>query len=250
MTSLRFQAWWRACTRSISKEQRKESSRPFFQLVSAGAIATVGLVGVLDSDSRCTSRMVKSLAWEGGDDTVQVDVNAQRSFKLIRLVDSFSYRSSFQFSSRMFGPHGTFCDNELMDSDEQYPSGYTESDRFFQCLEYHRYLLDDYERRWIGPNGEEATDSITWPRNVPTLDEIAALELDLTFCLKSPSYRRADAPKCEDKMFRIGSFYLQDTSHPEFLVKGFKMVKELAEHGHPDGMCLYGMFTENTRRDP
>ncbi|EEC50531.1 predicted protein [Phaeodactylum tricornutum CCAP 1055/1] len=130
--------------------------------------------------------------------------------------------------------------------EHQYPSGYTESDRFHQCLEYHRYLLSDYIRRWQGAEAELTSDSISWPRKVPTADEIASLELDLCFCLKSPAYEN-HLRSCQDKQFRIASFYLSEQTNKQHQLKGYKMVKELAEHGHPDGMCFYGIILNNGR---
>jgi hypothetical protein len=121
-----------------------------------------------------------------------------------------------------------------------FPTGHTEVERFIQTLEYNRCLLPDYVRRWETSDGaSRSVDKITWPRVIPSASEIPALELDLRFCQKSPSYAEK-ASTCHKHKFRIGSYYVMQKESPEGQIKGYKMIKELAEQGHPDGMCLYG----------
>jgi hypothetical protein len=79
----------------------------------------------------------------------------------------------------------------LEDQDHEYPDGYTEPERFFQCLEYHRSLLDDYKRRWVDDEKKNTasaspSSSSSWPKKIPTAPEIRPLELDLRFCQRSP----------------------------------------------------------------
>lgn len=133
----------------------------------------------------------------------------------------------------------TRCDFLPDEYDEE--SGYTEQDRFFQTLEYHRALLFDYYRRW-GDSLKEDTDKAShvdkWPRNVPSSKQIGALESDLIFCKRSSS---EGDHKCDDLEFRIATFYVQ-ADDQEMQRKGFKTVKHLAETGHPSGMCYYAML--------
>lgn len=149
------------------------------------------------------------------------------------------------------GLHYSENEQELDDD-----SGYTEADRFWQCLDYHRSLLHDYHRRW-GPqlvllvesngsdadsrslvNDKDANHSAQWPRNIPTSSEVSALEYDLCFCERSPNY--CDHIRtCQDKKFRIATYYATQPDE-ESQRQGFRFVKELAEQGHPDGMCYYG----------
>lgn len=124
----------------------------------------------------------------------------------------------------------------LHDFDEENPSGYTEEERFDQCLEYHRALIFDYSRRWR----DDSSSSTAWPRNIPSASEIPALEMDLRFCRSSPNYRN-NTPTCQNQQFRIASYYLTQTLSEEDQMVGYRLVKDLAEHGHADGMCLYGM---------
>lgn len=129
------------------------------------------------------------------------------------------------------------CEISLEDDDQQVPTGYTESDRFRDCLEYHRSLLPDYTRRWV-PTDVKKPGRTTWPKNVPSKDEVKDLETDFSFCQRSPRYRNNDRT-CQNLQFRIASYYLQE-ENPEHQQLGYKLVKQLAESGHPDGMCLYG----------
>jgi hypothetical protein len=154
-------------------------------------------------------------------------------------------------------------------------SGYSEAERFYQCVTYHRSLLHDYIRRWgdgtihpssqvdeaisiktdhnnpdsntfnnsIAKNTQYHTDtSSRWPRNVPHPNEVKALECDLVFCERSPEYQK-DVRVCQSTKFLIASYYVSqynNTDRYSQREKGFKVVKELAEQGYPDAMCLYG----------
>jgi hypothetical protein len=152
----------------------------------------------------------------------------------------FGWGSS-EFSShwRIRLPTAT-CDG-LLDVETDFPDSFNESDRFFQVLEYHRSLLSDYQKRWgtatscTSPPGEKS-----WPRKIPLASEIRGLEMDYRFCKRSPNYRD-QTPACHNLQFRIGAYYVS-TCHdnPELQKKGYRLIKDLAEHGHADGMCYYG----------
>jgi hypothetical protein len=127
-----------------------------------------------------------------------------------------------------------------MEREIVFPTGRTEVERFIQTLEYNRCLLPDYVRRWETMDESlRPEQNIAWPRVIPSAWEIPALELDLKFCQKSLSYRE-NVSACRNLQFRIGSYYVMRTENRESQQKGYKMIKELAENGHPDGMCLYG----------
>ena len=136
--------------------------------------------------------------------------------------------------------HYSSCEG-LLEVETAFPRNFNESDRFFQVLEYHRTLLADYMKRW-GDAEPPQDGHKSWPRKVPHQSEISALEMDYTFCKRSPNYRNKDRA-CQDLQFRIGSYYItkyQGTDNGEMQMKGYKMIKDLAEQGHPDGMCYYG----------
>jgi hypothetical protein len=148
-------------------------------------------------------------------------------------------------------------------------SGYTEEERFYQCVSYHRSLLHDYDRRWgqgkcysqsdVDEQGFSTRNAYSkskvhnyintksgWPRNVPNADEVAGLECDLFYCQRSPEYQN-DIRFCQSTKFRIASYYVSSQNGHNKSVqreKGFRVVKELAGQGYPDAMCLYGKCNE------
>jgi hypothetical protein len=186
---------------------------------------------------------------------------------------SLGYVRSFQTT------HRAQCESEpvvrhfaeVLDHEFDDESGYTEAERFYQCLDYHRSLLSDYTRRW-GPkptsdrplasrssngavagafrlNGlnSENSNAAQWPRNIPLAHEVSALECDLRYCQrgsKSSSDECSSQRLCQDAKFRIAAFYMaQSQSQSQQL--GFQMLKELAESSHADGMCYYGESVTN-----
>ena len=125
----------------------------------------------------------------------------------------------------------------LLEVETAFPRSFNESDRFFQVLEYHRTLLPDYTNRWAGA---EPPPAKTWPRKIPTAADIKGLEMDYRFCKRSPNFRDKDRA-CQDLQFRIGAYYITEfKADQEMQMKGYRMIKELAYQGHPDGMCYYG----------
>jgi hypothetical protein len=156
--------------------------------------------------------------------------------------------------------------SELYDPDlDADSSGYTEEERFYQCVMYHRSLLHDYDRRWGNGRIYTAVSStldeldITysnhhndtksqWPRNVPNARDATALECDLMYCQRSPEYQNSNdhsgSMACQSTKYRIATFYVskQNNDLRSQREKGFRVVKELAEQGYPDAMCLYGTF--------
>ena len=157
-------------------------------------------------------------------------------------------------------------------------TGYTEAESFYQCLDYHRSLLSDYRRRWGPPDlaaeeddaedeghkqpaqDQPAQDQPTqtannnnktskrnqssWPRRVPTDDEINALETDLKFCLRLPTNDTDKSVSCHNLQFRVAAYYVAQDD-PVAQRRGFKKIKQLAEQGYPDGMCYYGEYQKS-----
>lgn len=139
------------------------------------------------------------------------------------------------------------CEEAVVGVGNECPSGYSESKRFYQVLAYHRELLADYQRRW--PEAHEGKNPRTmkrdWPRSIPKAHQIASLEFDLKFCERS---QMEDTKKCQDLKFRIACFYIYHESNPMFQKRGLNLVKDLAQKGHADGMCLYGTLKQNEIR--
>ena len=122
-------------------------------------------------------------------------------------------------------------------------SSYQEAEEFVQCLQYYRQQLPWYRKQWSSKSQNPI--SANWPRNVPSMKETSALELDLKFCLRNPPSPQNDR-KCQNMQFRIASCYLR-SQDPLLQYRGFKLVKELAAQGHPNGMCLYGIVLNEGR---
>lgn len=184
-----------------------------------------------------------------------------------------SQASMFLSSKILSTPHLSRCDStgqHFSESNDQEPDddcGYTEEERFWQCLDYHRSLLHDYDRRWghlVGSSNDGSVEtmrsraindsctnhSAQWPRNIPTVNEVSALEYDLCFCERCPNFR-GNGRICQDKKFRIAA-YSATQGEESIQRQGFRIAKELAEKGHPDGMCYYGkkMLNCTRRRSP
>lgn len=121
-----------------------------------------------------------------------------------------------------------------------------EADRFHQCLEYHRENLEEFRRKWDYNNPSSRTPTTTgWPRNIPSDEEISMLEVDLMYCKKSPQYQN-DKRYFKSLQFRIANYYLRQNSK-EDQYKGYLLMKELANVGYPDGMCMYGIILNEGR---
>lgn len=120
--------------------------------------------------------------------------------------------------------------------------GYSEAERFEQCLAYHRTLYFDYNRRW---NNNAPSVSVpvvyAWPRRVPNADQIRSIEADYQFCLRGADKA---SKTCQDMEFRIACYYIQSPILEERR-RAWKQLKALAEAGHADGMCYYGMILQD-----
>jgi TPR repeat protein len=119
-----------------------------------------------------------------------------------------------------------------------------ESDRFHQCLEYYRDNIEEFRRKWEYSSNQTPTTT-GWPRGIPTDDEISMLEIDLSYCKKSPSYRN-NQMYCKTLQFRVANYYLRQDSK-DCQRKGYLLMKELANMGFPDGMCMYGIVLNEGR---
>ena len=163
------------------------------QIVAGGVLATVSLVAL-------TEYLIRSN--ETGSDPGHVCNNLPS-----RLAElGFFFTSSRNRSPERDFSHTnswlcttTRCDDGLLYAEKDFPDGYSEAERFFEVLAYHRSLLPDYVHRWSKRSSR--TYHARWPRNVPSTEEISSLELDLRFCSRSPNYRDATSA-CQDLQFR------------------------------------------------
>ena len=118
--------------------------------------------------------------------------------------------------------------------------------RFARCLAYHRALRTQYASRWDWANEGSRLPTTSWPTTIPEEDDVAGLTADLRYCRRSPNYRN-DEDYCDALRFRIGSYWLLHGPDVEGQKKGLKIIRDLAERGHPDGMVLYGMCLNEGR---
>ena len=135
------------------------------------------------------------------------------------------------------------CDAGNLSRPGESDSSYEEAEEFIQCLHYYRQQLPWYRKQWSSKNQNPI--SANWPRNIPSMKETSALELDLKFCQRNPRSPQNDK-KCQNLQFRIASCYIRSRD-PKLQYRGYKLVKELAALGHPDGMCLYGIVLNEGR---
>eukprot|EP00563_Minutocellus_polymorphus_P006485 CAMPEP_0181033294 /NCGR_PEP_ID=MMETSP1070-20121207/7181_1 /TAXON_ID=265543 /ORGANISM="Minutocellus polymorphus, Strain NH13" /LENGTH=381 /DNA_ID=CAMNT_0023110713 /DNA_START=171 /DNA_END=1316 /DNA_ORIENTATION=- len=118
--------------------------------------------------------------------------------------------------------------------------------RFGRCLAYHRALRTQYASRWDWANEGSRLPTTSWPTSIPEEEDVAGLTADLRYCRRSPNYRN-DEDYCDALRFRIGSYWLLHGPDVEGQKKGLRIIRDLAERGHPDGMVLYGMCLNEGR---
>jgi TPR repeat protein len=116
----------------------------------------------------------------------------------------------------------------------------SEAERFADCLAFHRCFWEDYKQRWAyapDANRTPTTSASAWPAHVPVDHEVPSLEMDYGFCQRSLQKK---SRYCDDLQFQLAAYKLRHDD-PEIRRDGFKLVKQLAEKGHGDGMCMYGI---------
>lgn len=118
--------------------------------------------------------------------------------------------------------------------------------RFARCLAYHRALRTQYASRWDWANEGSRLPTTSWPTTIPEEEDVAGLTADLRYCRRSPNYRN-DEDYCDALRFRIGSYWLLHGPDVDGQKKGLKIIRDLAERGHPDGMVLYAICLNEGR---
>ena len=136
----------------------------------------------------------------------------------------------------------TTCESSSSSID--YEQLYPEAEEFREVLEYYRQQLPWYRKQW---SGNKSPISSHWPRNIPNDAETSALEMDVKFCKRNAQLASDDTAakaakkNCQDLQFRIASNYVRSKDEAKQF-RGYKLLKELAEQEHADGMCLYGII--------
>mmetsp|Transcript_25420 Transcript_25420/g.31151 ORF Transcript_25420/g.31151 Transcript_25420/m.31151 type:complete len:293 (-) Transcript_25420:1680-2558(-) len=103
---------------------------------------------------------------------------------------------------------------------------------------------ESLEKKWDYQNKATRLSPIVWPKHFPEEDEIPLERLNLAKCSKS--YRCRSSPEwinhCADIQFRLATSLTVIQASVESLKEGAVMMQDLAELGHGDGMCGYGML--------
>jgi TPR repeat protein len=121
-----------------------------------------------------------------------------------------------------------------------------EEARFMMALQKHQRLLEQYKEKWDYNKPTSRIPTTQWPQDIPTDEEIPALLSEQKYCKRSPNYRD-DSIYCQQVEFRIATHYLLRTDDPKIEHEGLTTIKDLAERGHPDSMCLYGQILNEGR---
>jgi hypothetical protein len=111
-----------------------------------------------------------------------------------------------------------------------------EEENFLNTLALYRRWLDGIRKQWA----ISSPASIQWPNYIPDSRDISSLETDLQNYLKGGQGKES---RCQALEFRIASYYLFREASVEQQRKGFNIVQQLAVDRHPDGLCLYGMYS-------
>mmetsp|Transcript_6127 Transcript_6127/g.7423 ORF Transcript_6127/g.7423 Transcript_6127/m.7423 type:complete len:310 (+) Transcript_6127:115-1044(+) len=107
-----------------------------------------------------------------------------------------------------------------------------------------REKREELKKKWDYQNKSTRLSPIVWPKNFPEEDEIPQVRVNLAQCSKS--IRCKSSPewlqKCADTQFRLATALTVIQSSKEMLKEGAVLMADLAELGHGDGMCGYGML--------
>eukprot|EP00957_Ditylum_brightwellii_P114849 8757585-Ditylum_brightwellii.AAC.1 len=122
------------------------------------------------------------------------------------------------------------------------PPNENEEAKYQRILAHHLSHLESYKRKWDWVNNPTSRlPTISWPTNFPNPADIPAMVTDVKYCRHSPNYRDVYG-YCDDLRYRIAIHFLfMSDGNEEERSKGLMLVKDLAERGHPDAMCCYGV---------
>ena len=140
-----------------------------------------------------------------------------------------------------------------------------ENERFEKCLTYHRQLLQEYKEKWdYVSNRSSRVPTTQWPAYPDTLPfphtmQLSTLIPELTYCRHSPNDQNDQTTYCQSIQFQIAYILLsqQQSMQPTESTSieqdqatasvryGWSLLKELAESGHADAMCLYAQTLNN-----
>lgn len=134
--------------------------------------------------------------------------------------------------------------------------------RFQKSLDHHRKIIDQYKQKWdYVENRASRVPTTQWPAYPKTLPfphttELTTLLPELKYCQTSPNYQNDKQSYCQPLQFQIAYIllsqqqelpHLEEKEHSaeESVRYGWNLLKELAELGHADAMCLYAQTLNN-----
>ena len=130
-----------------------------------------------------------------------------------------------------------------------------EEERNFQeTLQHHKNQVEYYKQKWNYHNQSSRIPTVSWPTNIPDDDYVPGLMQDLKYCNRRTNVKDSNARFCQDLKFRIASYKMLQQSQPsssdehhDVQKEGLKMLKELADEGHGDGICGYATALNDGR---
>jgi FOG: TPR repeat, SEL1 subfamily len=114
-----------------------------------------------------------------------------------------------------------------------------EEDRNFdQTLQRYKNQLEYYKDKWNWHNSSSRIPTVSWPTNIPDEKTYGSLLFESKLCRRRKDPNDDGAKYCQDVRFRIASYMLLQADESTQKV-GLCTLKQLAEEGHPDGICAY-----------
>lgn len=116
-----------------------------------------------------------------------------------------------------------------------------ESLRFTKTLEQYKLHLEEYREKWNWHNTGSRIPTVSWPTNVPTVEEFGGLSIDFAYCQRQKEENDNDS-YCKDLKFRIATHLLVQADTLESQTYGLDLIKKLVHDHHPDAICFYAQI--------
>lgn len=124
----------------------------------------------------------------------------------------------------------TYCDAIRLDD---------EASRFRESLRDLRPRYEELDARWDYRNISSRLSTIIWPENIDDEQDVPILKRDLNACkIKSG---KGWVKACGDIQFRLAMALLCLQHKDEAVSEGTGLMNELADEGHGDGQCGFGI---------
>mmetsp|Transcript_16727 Transcript_16727/g.31697 ORF Transcript_16727/g.31697 Transcript_16727/m.31697 type:complete len:350 (-) Transcript_16727:1949-2998(-) len=146
------------------------------------------------------------------------------------------YKNSFRLFTAFAGPLAV---SSILVTTDATSHCYDEEDRNFdQTLQRYKNQLEYYKEKWNWHNSSARIPTVSWPTNIPDEKTCGSLVFESKFCRRRKNQNDDGAKYCQDVRFRIASYMLLQADE-NIQKEGLCILKQLAEEGHPDGICAY-----------